>query len=30
MIAIKNAIIDETFAMQFLPVLVNGLPHLTC
>jgi len=30
MIAIKNAIIDEISAMQLLPVLINGLPHLTC
>jgi len=28
MIAIKNAIIDEMSAMQLLPVLINGLPHL--
>jgi len=30
MIAVKNVIIDEISAMQLLPVLINGLPHLTC
>jgi len=28
MIAIKKAIIYEISAMQLLPVLINGLPHL--
>jgi len=26
----KNVIFDEISPMQFLPVLINGLPHLTC
>jgi len=30
MIAINNAIIDEISAMQLLPTLIDGLPHLIC